>query len=378
MAEPSSSDLVGHVVSGRYAVEAVVGRGGQGVVYRALDQRLNIPVALKVLNQQASRDPQAAGRFLREQEALQALEGTAAIRVYDAGETADRNLFLALELLDGRDLEDELRELEAASRRVPIERMAELMVPVTATLDAAHAQGILHRDLKPANIFLQRDGGVRLLDFGFARLRSSQPLTAVGTIMGSPSYIAPEMWRARPDLVDHRVDVYAVGVILFRLVAGDVPFRGEDTIELIANACTAPRPKLSALRPDLPQALDPWVERALAVDPESRLQAAGQCLTELFVALGAERALVRARQAAKQRAGAAQGSTGLARVLRDTASTLRRWAGLGSKSPAPADSARRPAPPPEPPRPPLAPPDDGPDSEPPPAQRGSTLSRRKG
>ncbi|HVJ14904.1 MAG TPA: protein kinase, partial [Polyangiaceae bacterium] len=116
MAEDRASHLVGQVVAGRYLVDAVLGQGGQGVVYRAQDQRTGLPVALKVLNEPASRDSQIAGRFLREQAALQALAGTSAVRVYAAGETSDRNLFLALELLEGHDLEQELDQLQAGGR----------------------------------------------------------------------------------------------------------------------------------------------------------------------------------------------------------------------------------------------------------------------
>ena len=327
MLAPEASDLVGQAISGRYVVEGIIGHGGQGVVYRARDSQAGRTVAIKVLNQLAARDPQAAGRFLREQAALQALSGTAAVQVFDAGETSDGSLYLVLELLEGRDLEHELEDLEARNVRVDFRRVAELGVPLAQTLDSAHAQGISHRDLKPANIFVLQGGGVRLLDFGFARLRSSRPLTAAGMIVGSPSYIAPEVWLGRPDLLDHRVDVYSLAVILFRMITGALPFESKEVVEVLKMVTTSARPSLHQLRPDLPPRVDAWVEQALAIDPNKRYSSTEQCLEQLFIHAGAGRVLASVREKMHKPVSAQQTSAAerVASVLNNAAAALKRW-----------------------------------------------------
>ncbi len=391
MLDPHSTDLVGGSIGGRYVVESVIGHGGQGVVYRARDNRGGRAVAIKVLSLLAARDPQSAGRFLREQAALQALAGTAAVQVLDAGETGDGSLYLVLELLEGRDLEHELEELEARSERVDLRRIAKLMAPVAETLDAAHGQGILHRDLKPANIFLLRDGGVRLLDFGFARLRSARPLTAVGTIVGSPSYIAPEVWKGRPELLDHRVDVYSLAVILFRMLSGALPFESKEIVEVLKMATTGKRPSLHGLRTDLPPRVDLWVEQALAIEPDRRYASPGECLEQLFVSAGAGRVLASVREATQKPPTEQQTSAAerIASVLNNAASALKRWT-LGKekekkqepKDESPAAKPRTRTMPPTKQRtgktlpkiPKLAPPVKAKTAPPPPATKARTLS----
>ncbi len=348
-----ATDPVGQLIAGRYSVEAILGRGGQGIVCRARDNQSGNAVAVKLLNDASARDPQIAGRFLREQAALQALAGTSAVQVYDAGKTDDGSLYLVLELLEGRDLEEELAELEARKEFLSLRRIAELVVPLVTTLDAAHEKGIFHRDLKPANLFLLRAGGVRLLDFGFARLRSSKPLTAVGMVMGSPCYIAPEVWRGRPDLIDHRVDLYSLAVILFRLLTGALPFEAESLSEVLVLTTTAPRPSMHALRTDLPKAVDDWALTALAIDREQRFGSAGRCLERLFESLGA-RELLSEVQKLEQRAHDPQRSSAaekVASILNGAAAALKRWKSRAEQvvrapagpSAAPANEPSKPA-----------------------------------
>jgi serine/threonine protein kinase len=264
-------DRVGQIIGQRYELLQVVGRGGQGMVYRALDRwGGGREVAVKVLGSKAAREPQMVERLMREQQAMSALKGTSAVELFDVCRGNDGELCLVMELLKGSDLDEHLFALEERRERLVLPRIAEIFDPIVGTLEVAHAAGILHRDLKPANIFLLENGDVRLLDFGMARLKKSAPLTAAGTVMGSPSFMAPEAWKGVSDLLDHRADVYSLGVILFRVLAGQLPFAGDSLKDKLLGATTASRPSLRKLRPDLPRDADEWVSTALAVDREQR------------------------------------------------------------------------------------------------------------
>jgi len=263
-------DRSGQVVGQRYELIEVIGRGGQGTVYRASDRWMQRAVAVKVLGAKAVREPHAVERLMREQQAMSTLKGTAAVELFDLFRGDADELCLVMELLKGMDLDDYLFTIELNHGTMPLERVVQTFEPIVATLETAHAAGILHRDLKPANIFLLESGGVRLLDFGLARLKQSAPLTAAGTVMGSPSFMAPEAWQGVSDLIDPRADVYALGVILFRVLSGKLPFAGTSMQEKFLNATTGIRPSLLKLRPDLPAAVDGWVEAALALDRVQR------------------------------------------------------------------------------------------------------------
>jgi len=278
-------ERLGELVGGRYELRGVVGRGGQSIIYRAKDQVDGDEVAVKILKQPG--DAEAIDRLFREARALVALAGTAALRVLHQTVTEDGAACLVTELLRGQDLTDHLAEVEGDGGRMSRAEIVALFDPVVRTLDAAHAQGIVHRDVKPENIFVVHaayGGGVRLLDFGFSRFMQLRRLTEPGMVAGSPLYLAPEVWSGKD--VDGRVDVYSLGVVLFRVLAGQVPFSGR-IHELVKIVRDAPRPSLRELRPDLPADIDEWVAAALAVDPDLRFQKARalwnallQCLPE--------------------------------------------------------------------------------------------------
>ena len=266
-------DRTGQVIGGRYQVQSLLGEGGQSSVYRARDLRAGDEVALKVLKSGADADQ--TERMFREARAMAQLQGTAAVRVLDQGWTDDGAMCLVTELLDGKPLDEVLEAREASGMRADVALVLRLMDPVVQTLRAAHEIGIVHRDLKPANIFVlseARGGGVRLIDFGFAKFQRLRGLTADDMIAGSPSYIAPESWLGKREVVDHRIDVYSLGAVMFRCLAGRAPFVSTELGTLLREVTTGARPSLHALRPDLPPEVDDWVNQSLAIDPAHRFQ----------------------------------------------------------------------------------------------------------
>jgi serine/threonine-protein kinase len=268
MTEQGIADRKGQVIGGRYRLERPIDKGGQGDVYAALDLKDGDHVAIKILKDKFAADPDWRERMLREARAMTSLAGTAAVRVYDQRWTDEGALCLVMELLDGLDFERYLHALAERGQVVTPPHLIELLAPIVFTLQAAHDMGIVHRDLKPANIFVTKSDGVRLLDFGFAKFTRLRGFTMSGTIPGSPSYVAPETWRG--EVVDARADVYALGVLLFRALAGYTPFDSSNLPKLLRDVTTAPRPSLHRYRPDLRPDVDAWVEQALAIDPAHR------------------------------------------------------------------------------------------------------------
>jgi serine/threonine protein kinase len=277
---------VGELLNGRYRIESLIGAGGQGVVYRAVDKVDGEAVAIKILRDEIAADPGWRERMFREAQAMASLLGTAAVRVLDQGWTADRAHFLVMELLHGHDLESALGAIEAGGSRAEPRQVLEILEPVATTLERAHAHGIVHRDLKPANIYLLQGGEVRLLDFGLAKFMRLPGLTLAGYIAGSPSYIAPEMWLKGSEKIDQRVDVYSLAAVAFRALAGRPPFLGNTLAEFYLAATTAPRPRLTGFRDDLPPDVDAWVELALAIDPDARFSTVSALVKALSTALG--------------------------------------------------------------------------------------------
>jgi serine/threonine-protein kinase len=262
---------VGEVIGARYELTSLIGSGGQGHVYKAHDRKDGEAVAVKVLRHEFSHDAAWRERMLREARALTLLSNTAAVRVYDQRWTDDGAICIVMEYLEGKHFEDYLAVVESWGERLGLETLVRLIGPVVECLELAHENHILHRDIKPGNIFVRRDETVRLLDFGFAKFLHLTRMTARGFVAGSPSYIAPESWQRAPEIFDQRVDVYGLSAVIFRALAGRPPFVGD--LAALAEAVTqGPRPSLHAYRPELPTAVDSWVNHALAVDPLDRFE----------------------------------------------------------------------------------------------------------
>jgi serine/threonine-protein kinase len=268
--QPSGAkDRVGEVVGGRYELLSIIGRGVQSAVYRARDQVHGDLVALKVLQWS---DPDAAERLFREARIMSQLQDVDAVRILHQCQTNDGNLALVMELLEGADLASILTAREDAKTRNEFAWMKPIIEPVVRTLEAAHQRGIVHRDLKAENVFVidpSKGGGVRLLDFGFAKNVRSPGITAMDIVAGSPSYIAPEVWEKGAAKATSRADVYALGVLIFRILAGRPPFTGS-LAEIAKSTINPARPSLWMLRNDLPREVDWWVLQVLAKVPEER------------------------------------------------------------------------------------------------------------
>ena len=276
----------GDVISNRYRILERLGAGAQGIVYRARDLETRGELALKFLGEGKGLDPELSRRMEREALAMARLRGTSAVYVHGIATAQDGMLYVAMEMLYGKDFEDYLHEAEKVGGRIKAARLLEVLRPVATTLEQAHRQGIIHRDLKPSNVFIvdqAKGGGVRLLDFGLAQLLDAGTLTNDGMIAGTPSYIAPEAWRGTSKNLDHRIDVYSFGVIVFRALSGKLPPPSGDVLEICRWATSGQRPSLHALRASLPAAIDAWVQRALAIFPDERFQS----IAEAFAALEA-------------------------------------------------------------------------------------------
>jgi len=254
---------------GRYELLKLVGEGGHGKVYRAAHRDTSQVVAIKVLHEKGE---ELELRMKREAYAMGKLSGTCAAAIYECARSEAGQLYLAMEFLEGQDLDGVIDSHERQGQRLPIGIMLQLLGPVIHTLEAAHERGIIHRDLKPENIFVRNQGDVRLVDFGLVKDLNLEKMTAAGIVAGSPSYIAPEGWAGETERLDQRIDVYAMGVLIFRILAGRKPFsQGDGTmLDFILAVTTAPRPSLRALRPELSPEIDTWTQRALAVKKDDR------------------------------------------------------------------------------------------------------------
>jgi eukaryotic-like serine/threonine-protein kinase len=265
----------GDVIGNRYELLELLGRGGHGLVFKAYDQSLGGQVAIKFLHPDVAASQEFRTRLKREAQAMAALSGSCVVEVRELLETPDGELFLVMELLHGITLSHYIRNAEKDGYYLRLRDIYDLLHPIVETLEHAHSQGLIHRDLKPANIFVlesQFRGRVRLLDFGLVKVQHAGSITQDGIVVGSPSYMAPETWRGKTDDITHLVDVYSLGAILFRMLAGKVPFEAHTPIEVLIRSSTEPRPSLHEIRGDLPPGVDEWVNHTLAVAPEERYQ----------------------------------------------------------------------------------------------------------
>jgi beta-lactam-binding protein with PASTA domain/predicted Ser/Thr protein kinase len=265
--------LINMLFDGRYRVVRKLGSGGMADVYLAEDEELGRRVAIKILNERHANDEQFVERFRREAKNAAGLSHPNIVSIYDRGE-AEGTYYIAMEYLDGRSL----KELVTARGPLPIGDAIAFTREVLGALRFAHRKGVVHRDIKPHNVMADADGRLKVTDFGIARAGASQ-MTEAGSIIGTAQYLSPE--QARGAAVDQRSDLYSVGIVLYELLTGIVPFNGETPVEIaMRHLSDTPQPP-SIKRPEIPPDLDMIVLRALAKNPDDRFQTAAEMDAEL-------------------------------------------------------------------------------------------------
>jgi eukaryotic-like serine/threonine-protein kinase len=274
--------MVGEVLSQRYELEELVGTGGMSSVYRAHDSLLDRKVALKVLHQQYTDDEDYVERFRREARAVAALSHPNVVTVIDRGEHEGRQ-FIVFEYVDG----ENLKQLIQRRGPAPVTSALELGIQIARGLSFAHQQGLVHRDVKPQNVLLNGNGEAKVTDFGIARsLDVKHGMTQTGTVLGTSDYIAPE--QAQGQHVDEHTDVYSLGVVMYELLTGEVPFPAENFVAVAMRHINEPPPPIRDRRPDVPPRLEAAVQRAMAKDPADRFSTMGEFCQELDACLADE------------------------------------------------------------------------------------------
>jgi serine/threonine-protein kinase len=260
----------GELIDKRYLVQRMIGRGGMGSVYEVQDLRMNRPLALKILHQGAIEDD-SEQRFMREFEMLSKINHPAILKVFGWGRYQEQLYFVA-EFISGRDLKSEIK------RRGPWppEEAAKLVATIADAVATAHSLGVVHRDIKPHNIMMANDGSVRLLDFGIARKTGGgmETLTKTGMIVGTPEYMSPEQFGTHR--VDERSDVYSLGVVLFELLTGTVPFEGETPVAIALKVIQHPAEAPQTVRRDIPEWMNRIVVKCMQKDPQNRYLSAAE------------------------------------------------------------------------------------------------------
>jgi eukaryotic-like serine/threonine-protein kinase len=266
--------VVGEVVADRYELEELVGTGGMSSVFKARDRLLERDVALKILHQHYVADPDYVERFRREARAVAQLAHPNIVTVIDRGEQDGRQ-FIVFEFVDG----ENLKQLINREGALPVRDAVELALQVAGALGYAHDRGIVHRDVKPQNVILNEDGRAKVTDFGIARSLDVDGVTQTGTVLGTSDYIAPEQAQGQP--VDAQTDVYSLGVVLYELLTGELPFRGEGFVAVAMQHVSEPAPSVLERRGDVPPRLDLAIRRAMAKRPEDRYASMDELVADL-------------------------------------------------------------------------------------------------
>jgi serine/threonine protein kinase len=294
--EKTGDPLIGQTLAGKYRIEERLSAGGMGTVYRGTHILMDKTVAIKVLRPSLAADEKIVARFSREARAASRISHPHAVSVTDFGESEDGIVFLVMEYLSGKTLKEVIRQ----EGRLPLTRVVEIIRQVGGALDAAHSQGVVHRDLKSDNIMLLSTNGLdyaKVLDFGIAKIKEpagayDPGLTAPDLVIGTPTYMSPEQCSQSPG-IDARSDIYSLGVILYEMLVGHVPFTGDSPTAIMLKQLQEAAPSVLDERTDVPAAVGRVASRAMAKLPENRYQSVAEFVEDLTIAAGMAVAPVR-------------------------------------------------------------------------------------
>jgi predicted Ser/Thr protein kinase len=267
-----TNEWVGRSIAGRYKIEELLGKGGMSVVYKAFDPNLQRPVAIKMIHAHLSQNPEFVGRFEAEAAAVAKLRHPNIVQVYDFNHDGEA-FYMVMELVEGESLFDRLEQLNKDQETLSIKDSIHYMLNVSEAADYAHQKMMYHRDIKPANVIITPQNQAVLMDFGIAKIVGGQTFTQAGAVIGTVKYMAPEQIRGEKS--DQRADIYAIGVMLFELLAGRAPFDAGSATTLMMMHLKDPVPNLQEIKPSVPANLVKIVEKALEKDPENRYHSAG-------------------------------------------------------------------------------------------------------
>ena len=276
-----ATSLIGTVLSGRYRLESKLGSGGMSTVYLARDETLQRWVAVKVMHREISDQPDQLERFRREARAVAQLSHPNVVAVIDAGEDGGYP-YIVLEYVEGETLKQRIDRLG----RLPVDEAAAYGIEIGRGLAAAHAQRLIHRDVKPQNVLIDAEGRAKVTDFGIARSLESDGLTKTGRVLGTTDYVAPE--QAMGQGVDARIDIYSLGVLLYEMLTGEVPFQADTLVGVAMKHVNERMPDVQERRPEISSALAAVIERATAKEPKKRYPDMIAMLADLEGALEVE------------------------------------------------------------------------------------------
>ena len=279
----TSSQMIGTVLSGRYKLEAKLGSGGMSTVYLARDTTLDRSVAVKVMHREMSEQADQLERFRQEARAVAKLSHPNVVAVIDAGEDGGHP-YIVFEYVEGETLKQRINRVGALD---PQEALA-YAIEVARGLTVAHARNMVHRDIKPQNVLIDSEGRAKLTDFGISRQLEQDGMTATGRVLGTTDYVAPEQAMGHP--VDQRSDIYSLGVVLYEMLVGQVPFHADSQVGVAMKHVNEELPDVQQRRPEISAAAALVVERATAKDPDQRYQQVGELIDDLSTALEVEAA----------------------------------------------------------------------------------------
>src|SRR5215212_330399 len=277
------STYLGTSLSGRYRLDAQIGTGGMSTVYRAFDTVLERPVAVKLMHRDMAGHPDQLERFRREARAVAQLNHPHIVQVIDAGE--DENMpYIVFEYVEGETLKDRIRRFG----RLPVPEAIAYAIEIAWALGAAHDRGIVHRDVKPQNVLVDEEGSAKVTDFGIARTLDQEGLTADGRVLGTTDYVSPE--QALGHAVTGQSDLYSLGVVVFEMLTGDVPFHGENQVAVAMKHVREELPDVQLRRPEVSAGVAAVLDRMTAKDLAQRYQTDRELIADLEEVLAIETA----------------------------------------------------------------------------------------